>query len=233
LKNNIAGIAFLFLGILLVAAGHWMGLFTAPKEAMMGDVGRILYVHVPTAWVALVTYLIAFVAGVGSLWTGRRGWDAALEASVEVGVVLNLLLTMQGSIWAKPTWGIWWTWDPRLTTVAIMVISFIGVLLLRKLVDDPEKRATLSAVAAIVAFVNVPIVYFSVKWWRTLHQDFSSPETVNSTMVLPLRLAAFGMLFLMIGMVITRARIALGRLDYESDAPDLPSEEPKPLQLEE
>ena len=233
MRKYSAGIAFIVLGLLLVAAGHWMGLFKAPREAMMGDVGRILYVHVPTAWVGLLTYLVAFVAGIGSLWTGRRGWDAVLEASVEVGVLLNVLLTLQGSIWAKPTWGIWWTWDPRLTTVAIMVISFIGVMLLRKLVEDPERRASLSAVASIVAFVNVPIVYFSVKWWRTLHQDFSSPETVSSTMVLPLRLAAFGMLFLMIGMVAVRARIAFDRLQRESAAPELPGEGPAPLRLEE
>ena len=220
------------LGVVLIAIGHYMGLFVAPKEAMMGDVGRILYVHVPTAWVALLTYLIAFVIAIGSLWTGKRGWDAHLEATIEVGVVLNVLLTFQGSIWAKPTWGIWWTWDPRLTTTAIMVLSFVGVLLLRGSITNPERRSLVSAVGAIIAFVNVPIVYMSVKWWRTLHQDFSSPETVSSTMVLPLRIAAFGMLFLMIGLILARGRIALQRLEEEADAPDLPSRDNlKPLDV--
>ena len=218
------------LGLLLVIIGHYMGLFVAPKEAMMGDVGRILYVHVPTAWVALLTYLIAFVLAVGSLWTGRRGWDAGLEATVEVGILLNVLLTIQGSIWARPTWGIWWTWDPRLTTTAIMVFSFIGVLLLRRLTTNPERRTVLTAAGAIVAFVNVPIVYMSVKWWRTLHQDFSSPDTVSNTMVLPLRIAAFGMLFLMIGMILGRTKLALHRLAQEDDAPDLP-DQLKPLDI--
>ena len=218
------------LGLLLVIIGHSMGLFVAPKEAMMGDVGRILYVHVPTAWVALLTYLIAFVLAVGSLWTGRRGWDAGLEATVEVGILLNVLLTIQGSIWARPTWGIWWTWDPRLTTTVIMVFSFIGVLLLRRLTTNPERRTVLSAAGAIVAFVNVPIVYMSVKWWRTLHQDFSSTDTVSNTMVLPLRIAAFGMLFLMIGMILGRTKLALHRLAQEDDAPDLP-EQLKPLDI--
>ena len=217
-------IAFVGLGLLLVVIGHFIGLFVAPKEAMMGDVGRILYVHVPTAWVALLTYLIAFVVGIGSLWTGKKGWDATLEASIEVGVLLNIMLTIQGSIWAKPTWGIWWTWDPRLTTTAIMVLSFIGVILLRQLITNAQKRATYSAVGAIVAFVNVPIVYMSVKWWRTLHQDFSSPDTVSSPMVLPLRIAAFGMLFLMIGMILMRRKIALQTLDREFETPDLPPE---------
>jgi heme exporter protein C len=220
------------LGLILVTVGHYMGLFVAPKEAMMGDVGRILYVHVPTAWVALLTYLIAFVMSIFSLWTGKRGWDAYLEATVEVGVLLNLLLLFQGSIWAKPTWGTWWTWDPRLTTTAIMELSFIGVLLLRNTIEQPEKRSVITAIAGIVAFVNVPIVYMSVKWWRTLHQTQSSPETVSSTMVLPLRIAAFGMFFLMIGMIIARGRIALRRLEEEADAPDLPSpDDLPPLEL--
>ena len=215
---------FIGLGLMLVLVGHYMGLFVAPPEAMMGDVGRILYVHVPTAWVALLTYLIAFIVGIGSLWTGKKGWDATLEASIEVGVLLNILLTIQGSIWAKPTWGIWWTWDPRLTTTAIMVLSFIGVLLLRQLIENAERRALVSAVGSIIAFVNVPIVYFSVKWWRTLHQDFSSPDTVSSPMVIPLRIAAFGMLFLMIGMIIARQRIALKRLEKTSGDLVLPEE---------
>ncbi len=233
MKAKNLSLFFIGLGLLLVIVGHAQGLFVAPKEAMMGDVGRILYVHVPTAWVALLTYLIAFVAGVGSLWTGGRKWDATLEAAVEVGVLLNVMLTIQGSIWAKPTWGIWWTWDPRLTTTAIMVLSFVGVLLLRAIIADPDRRQTFSAVGAIVAFVNVPIVYLSVKWWRTLHQPFSSPETVSSTMVTPLRIAAFGMLFLMIGMIIARARIALRRILFEVTAPTLPATKPEPLHLEE
>lgn len=223
------------MGLLLVAVGHGMGLFVAPKEAMMGDVGRILYVHVPTAWVALLTYLIAFIQGVGSLWTGKKGWDAALEATLEVGILLNVLLTIQGSIWARPTWGVWWTWDPRLTTTAIMVFSFLGVLLLRRVMspDDPERRAALTAVGSIVAFVNVPIVYFSVKFWRSLHQNFSSPETVSMSMVLPLRIAAFGMLFLMIGMIIARTKIALQRMQHTEGKQALPPEPAQQLELKE
>jgi heme exporter protein C len=212
------------LGAVLVAVGHYVGLAIAPAEAMMGDVGRILYVHVPTAWVALCSYLAAFILGIGSLWTGRYSWDAKLEGAVEVGVVLNVLLLCQGSIWARPTWGVWWTWDPRLTTSAVMVLSFGAVLLLRNLIEDPRRRLTVSAIATIVAFVNVPIVYMSVKWWRTLHQSFSSPETVESTMVLPLRIAAFGMLFLSWGLIWSRSKVAAARLAAETAAPDLPAE---------
>jgi len=210
------------LGFLLLLGAHYQGLFVAPPEAMMGDVGRILYVHVPTAWVGLLTYLVAFIAAIGAMLTGKAAWDALVEASVEVGLLLNALLLIQGSLWAKPTWGVYWTWDPRLTTCAIMVVAFGVVLALRKQIDEPARRLTISSVATIVAFVNVPIVYMSVKWWRTLHQNFSSPETVDSAMVTPLRVAAFGMLFLATAFVVRRWRIALSQLTLEFDAPDLP-----------
>ena len=220
------------LGLLLLVVGHGIGLFVAPPEAMMGDVGRILYAHVPTAWVALVAYLAAFVAAVGSLWSGRFTWDAAVAATVEVGVVLNGLLLAQGSIWARPTWGVYWTWDPRLTTTAVMFVMFVGVLLLRSLVEVAERRLTVTAVAGIVAFANVPVVYFSVKWWRTLHQDFSSPETVSSPMVTPLRIAAFGMLFVAIGIAVMRWRSIYAAVQRETESPALP-DMPAPLKLPE
>jgi heme exporter protein C len=123
-------------------------------------------------------------------------------------------------------------WDPRLTTCAIMVVAFGVVLALRKQIDDPARRLTLSSVATIVAFVNVPIVYMSVKWWRTLHQNFSSPETVSSSMVTPLRIAAFGMLFLATSFVVRRWRLSLARLNAEFEAPDLP-EASAPLNVED
>jgi heme exporter protein C len=222
--------ASLAFGLLLLIVGHGMGLFWAPEEAMMGDVGRILYCHVPTAWVALVVYLIAFIAACTNLWTGSDTWDATVEAAVEVGILLNSMLLMQGSIWARPTWGVWWTWDPRLTTTAIMVVSFIGVLVLRNLVNQPERRKLVTSVATIVAFISVPLVYFSVKMWNSLHQPMSSPETVSSTMVLPLRVTAFGMLFTSLGFIGIRRRIALKHIEDEGGAPDLPAM-PEPLNL--
>lgn len=214
-------------GFLLLGGAHYYGLFGAPPEAMMGEVGRILYAHVPTAWVALCVYTAAFTAAVGSLWSGKRGWDALVEASVEVGVLLNAMLLVQGSLWARPTWGIWWDWDPRLTTAAVLLVAFGVVLVLRRLIDQPERRATASAVATVIAFVDVPIVYFSVKWWKTLHQPFSSPKTVDAVMVTPLRAAAFGMLFLAIAFVIARWRIAAARRAQEDAAPDLPELPPQ------
>lgn len=222
----------LAFGLVLLAVGHGMGLFVAPAEAMMGDVGRILYAHVPTAWVALLTLTFAFVAAIGALWTGKYSWDAAVEAFSETGVALTALLLFQGSMWAKPTWGVYWDWDPRLTTSAILLVLFVGVLVVRKVVDSPERRLTVTSIAAIVAFVDVPIVYFGVKWWKSLHQTQSSPETVAQTMVLPLRIAAFAMLFIAMSVVVMRWRTIYAGLQDEVKAPDLP-ELPPELKLSE
>jgi heme exporter protein C len=217
----------LALGVILLLWGSYWGLFVAPREAHMGDVYRILYIHVPTAWNAMLALTFAFVCAVLSLWRASLVWDARLEASMEVGVALSVLLCMQGSIWAKPTWGVWWDWDPRLTTTAILVVAFAGVLALRRFVDDPVKRATWSAVAAIIASADVPIVYFSVRWWNSLHQMQSSPETVSVLFHWPLRINAFGILFLMVGLITLRTRVAALRLAGEL-APPPPVATPAP-----
>lgn len=209
------------LGVGLLLAGSYWGLMKAPREVFMGDVQRIMYVHVPTAWNAMLALTFAFVCAVFFLFTNAWKWDNRLEAAMEIGVVLSLLLCMQGAIWAKPTWGVWWDWDPRLTTTAVMVFAFGGILALRAFVDDPVKRAVWSAVACIVAFADVPIVYFSVKWWNSLHQAQSTPETVSKAFHWPLRINAFGILFLWTGLVALRARVAALRLRSEI-APPLP-----------
>ncbi len=213
------------LGVGLLLAGSYWGLAKAPGEIFMGDVQRIMYVHVPTAWNAMLALTFAFVCALSFLFTNAWKWDNRLEAAMEIGVVLSLLLCMQGAIWAKPTWGVWWDWDPRLTTTAVMVFAFGGILALRAFVDDPVKRAVWSAVACIVAFADVPIVYFSVKWWNSLHQAQSTPQTVSKAFHWPLRINAFGILFLWTGLVALRARVAALRLRNEV-APPLPERAP-------
>ena len=214
----------LIVGTLLFLLGSAIGLFQAPGELFMGDVQRIMYVHVPTAWNAMLAMTFAFGCGLMYLLTSRWDWDARLEAALEVGVVLAALLCIQGSIWAKPTWGVWWDWDPRLTTTAVLVFAFGAILALRRSVTDPSRRATWSAVATIIAFVDVPIVYFSVRWWNSLHQVQSTPETVSSAFHLPLRLNAFAILFIMAGLIGLRTRTAMMRLDHELAEP-LPEDE--------
>ena len=209
------------LGLALLVAGSYIGLFVAPAEQHMGDVQRIMYVHVPTAWNAMLALTFAFVCALAVLWSGSGSWrwDSRMEAAIEVGVVLSALLCLQGAIWARPTWGVWWDWDPRLTTTAVMLFAFIGILALRRFVEDPARRATWSAVATVIAFADVPLVYFSVRWWNSLHQMQSTPETVSSPFHLPLRLNAFGVLFLMCGLIALRARIATLRLREEVAPP--------------
>jgi heme exporter protein C len=200
-------------------AGSYYGLFIAPPEHYMGDVQRIMYIHVPTAWNAMLALTWACACAFMFLVQGSWRWDARLEAGIEVGVVLAFMLCVQGAIWAKPTWGVWWDWDPRLTTTAVLLVAFVAILVLRQVVEDPVKRATWSSVATIIASVDVPIVYFSVKWWNSLHQMQSTPETVGAAFYLPLRLNAFGVLFLMIGLVMARSRVAQLRLRTECAEP--------------
>ena len=221
MKESRVPYGLLALGLALLVWGSYWGLFLAPREAYMGDVQRIMYVHVPTAWNAMLALTFAFACALLSLFRDDPVWDARLEGALEVGVVLSALLCMQGAIWAKPTWGVWWDWDPRLTTTAVLVFAFGGILALREFVDDPVKRATWSAVAAIIAYVDVPIVYFSVKWWNSLHQTQSSPETVSRAFHWPLRINALGILFLMIGLISLRTRVAALRREAEQ-APPLP-----------
>ncbi len=203
------------LGLALFLFGSWQGLMVTPPDVYMGDVQRIMYVHVPTAWSALLCFTFTFFVAIGWLWRGTWRWDALQEAAIEVGVVLGALLIAQGSIWARPTWGVWWDWDPRLTTSAVLVLAFGAILALRSFVDDPRRRATWTAVAAIIAYVDVPIVYFSVRWWRSLHQVQSSPDTVDKPMVLALRINAFALLFLATWLVARRYRLARRRNQAE------------------
>lgn len=195
------------LGLTLLLVGSTLGLAWSPPERHMGDVSRIFYVHVPSAQVDLLIYTFAFVFALFSLWTGRSRWDARLTGALEVGVVLNVLLLGTGMLFGRPTWGIWWTWDVRLTTSLLALILFGGILALRSFVEEPRRRAVWTAVTTIVAYVDVPLIYFCVRWWRSLHQVQSSPDTVDAAMVLPYRLNAFGLLFFCIWLIGLRARL--------------------------
>ncbi|NOK19481.1 cytochrome c biogenesis protein CcsA [Corallococcus carmarthensis] len=211
----------------LLGTGWWLGLAWAPPDREMGEVQRIMYVHVPLQWMAMMAMFINFVAAVTYLM--RQSWktDAMAEASAEVGLLFGTLGMITGSIWGRPTWGVYWSWDPRLTSEAILLVSYTGYLVLRRFVEDPEKRAVWSAVVAIIGAINLPIVWFSVRWWRSLHQTQSSPKTVDPQMVLPLRVSAFGMLALLILFMVHRYRIALAERQAEVALPEaLPSDDP-------
>ncbi len=207
---------FLIAGAVLLLAGSYLGLFVAPAEQYMGQVQRIMYVHVPTAWNWMLVVIFAFIAAIAFLFNNDMKWDARLEAGLEVSALLAVLLCFQGAIWAKPTWGVWWDWDPRLTSVAVLLFATLGIIALRQFVDDPRRRAVWSAVATVIASVDLPIVYYSVKWWNSLHQEQSTPQTVSSPFHLPLRMNAFAVLFLVIGFIMLRTEIARRRYALES-----------------
>ena len=136
----------------------------------MGNVVRILYIHVANAWLAYLAFVVVFLASIAYLWTKRPVFDAIAVASAEIGVLFTGLTLVLGSIWAKPTWGVWWSWEPRVVTTAVMFAMYVGYLLLRNLSNDLERRATRAAVLGIVLVVDVPIVHLSVTWMNALHQ---------------------------------------------------------------
>jgi heme exporter protein C len=152
----------------LLAYTSYLGLVVAPTEQTMGDVQRIFYYHVPSGWVAGLCFFLNFLASVIYLWKRSEASDAMAAASAEVGVVFCTVLLITGPLWARPVWGIWWTWDARLTTTLVLWLIYASYLLLRKFADGPQMR-TLAAVLAIFGYVDVPIVYYSTTWWRTQH----------------------------------------------------------------
>jgi len=175
-------------GVALVA-GLAMGFGVAPREVTQGNVQRIMYVHVPAVWVAYLAFAVGLTASIAYLARRRPGADRLAHAACEVGTVFLGINIVTGAIWGKPTWGTWWTWDARLTSVAVVFVMFLAYLLLRAAVEDRERGARYAAVLGIVAALNIPLVHFSVYWWRTLHQPPSLLKPGASTMP-PVILAA-------------------------------------------
>jgi heme exporter protein C len=178
-----------WLAALALATGLVMGFGVAPREVTQGNVQRIMYLHVPAVWVAYLAFAVGFVGSVAYLARRRAGADRLAHAACEVGTVFLGVNIASGAIWGKPTWGTWWTWDARLTSVAVVFVMFLAYLLLRQAVDDRERAARYASVLGIVAALNIPLVHFSVYWWRTLHQPPSLLKPGASTMP-PLILAA-------------------------------------------
>lgn len=156
----------LFCAMAVALAGVFL---YAPRERTMGDVQRIFYFHVSSAWVSFLAFFVVCVGSIGFLATRQPRWDHRAAASAELGVLFCSLVLITGPIWAKSSWDIWWTWDARLTTTLVLWLIYVAYLMLRSLVAEPVKRATLSAVVGIIGFVDVPIVYGAIRWWRTHH----------------------------------------------------------------
>ncbi len=160
------------LGLIMLAAmilALYMAFLEAPRERTMGDLQRIFYFHVPAGIVGLTAFAVNFVASVLFLVKKERRWDNLALSSAEIGVMFLSIVLVTGPIWAKPVWFVWWTWSPRLTSSLILWMLYVAYLLVRTYVPDPDRRAMMSAVFGIVAFVDAPIVWFSIRWWRDIH----------------------------------------------------------------
>jgi heme exporter protein C len=208
-KATLVGIA----ALVTMLIGSFVGLFVVSPDRLQGDVQRLMYVHVPAAWLAFLAFFVVFLMSVLYLIQRDLKWDRVAHASAEIGVVFTVLTLALGSMWGKPTWGVWWTWDPRLTTTAIMLAIYVGYLAIRSFADDPDKRARWAAIVGIIGFANVPIVYLSVIWWRTLHQPPSSPRSVSPEILWTLlfNLLAFTLVYVYLMM----RRIRLAKVEGE------------------
>ncbi|MEP6731007.1 MAG: cytochrome c biogenesis protein CcsA [bacterium] len=196
--------AFVFL-----IASQAIAIAISPPDRDMGDLQKIMYVHVPAAWMAMLSPLAVLFFGIRYLWKRREEDDLLAASSAEVATTFAGLTLVLGMIWGRPTWGVWWTWDPRLTSTLVLFLILAGYLALRAFVDEREQRAQWSAAVGVLGAINVPIVYMSVRWWRTIHQIQSSPSTVDPAYVIGLRLNAFAFLFVMIYFIRRRYLAAL------------------------
>jgi heme exporter protein C len=201
--------------VVALAIAAAFSLWISPPDAQQGDVVRLLYLHVPTIWVAYLAFFVTAVASV--LWlvprTRRTEWDLLAGASAEVGVVFTGLTLIIGSIWGRPTWGTYWVWDARLTTTAILFFLYLGYLALRRTGATADERGKRCAIAALIAFADVPIVHFSVTWWQTLHQQGTvfNPKLdvqIHGSMAFTLVWGVFAFTLFYIYLVLRRLQLA-------------------------
>lgn len=194
--------------VITIAIALYMALFYAPREATMGDAQRIFYFHVPSAWIGFLSFFIVFVASILFLLKRDRKWDALALSAAEIGVVFTTLVLLTGPLWAKAAWGTYWVWDARLTTTLVLWLVYVGYLMLRSSVDD-TKRAQISAALGIIGFVDVPIIYLSVTWWRTMHPTLvvSDAGGLDPAMRLTLMVALLSFTLLFAWMLLIRVRL--------------------------
>lgn len=209
-----------WLAIALIAVGSVLGLVVLPADALQGEVQRLLYVHVPVAWVMMLAFFVVFLMSILYLVQRRLKWDLLAVSAAELGVVAAVLTLILGTLWGRPTWGIWWAWDPRITTTALLVPIYTGYLVVRSMTEDPDRRARWAAVIGLIAFVQVPIVYLSVFWWRSLHQPPSSPQSMWSAygLVMLLGFVAYALAFAYLWL--RRYRLAATELELELSGPE-------------
>ena len=221
--HRLAGIAVPWFGTLaavLAAAGLVIGLAVAPTDHQQGDAYRIIFVHVPAAWMSMVVYVaMAFWAAIGLAFNARLAFMLA-HALAPTGALMTFIALWSGALWGKPTWGAWWVWDARLTSELVLLFLYVGVLSLHAAIEDPKRADRAAGLLALVGVVNVPIIYFSVKWWNTLHQGASVSLAKAPSMATPMLL---GMLVMALAfwaycIAVALARVRLVVLERERHA---------------
>src|SRR3990172_1052119 len=189
-----------------------MAFFYAPEDANQGAAQRIFYIHVPSAWIGFLAFFVVFVGSIAFLSTGKRSWDDVAAASAEIGVIFTSAVLITGPLWGRPVWGVYWTWDPRLTSFLMLWLIYLSYLVLRGYVPEPVRRAKYAAVLGIVGFLDVPIVYLSARWWRSEHPRRLVVESgdlpTQMLVTLLVGVAAFTFLYLYLMAV----RVRVGRL---------------------
>jgi heme exporter protein C len=183
------------LSVLALAVGLYLA-FAAPEDYQQGITVRIMYIHVPFAWLAIMCYSLMALSAIGTLVWRHPLADVSLKAAAPIGAVFTALALVTGSIWGKPMWGAWWVWDARLTSVFVLFLMYLGIIALTRALDDPARSARAAAIITLVGFINIPIIKFSVDWWNTLHQPASvlrlDGPTIHPSLLWPLLVMALG-----------------------------------------
>ena len=211
------------LALITIAFGLYWALVQAPRDALQGDVQRIMYLHLPSILTAYLSFFLVFIGSCLYLWKREKRDDNLAHSAAELGVLFTALTIIEGSIWGKPTWGVWWTWDARLTLTAILLLIYSGYLMLRSLIDDEDRAALSAAILGIIGFLDIPLIHMSVYWWRTLHQppsilrpDKLPWENVHPAMLTALAINFVG--FLLLYFYLLSLRLRLGEVRSEIKA---------------
>ncbi|HEV2417886.1 MAG TPA: cytochrome c biogenesis protein CcsA [Terriglobia bacterium] len=231
MKKHSSMTAHAVLTAVWIVVALYLGFVYAPNEAAQGNAYRIMYVHVPSAWSALVAYTVIFIGSVGYIWKRSQRYDDLANAAGEVGFVFCCCLLITGPLWAKPIWGVWWVWDPRTTLTFILWLLFVAYVLLRSFFVNPSRAALLAAVVGIIGFVDVPIDYMAIRWWRTQHPQpviMGGPDSgLPPKMLLAFLVSAgaflclfFYLLRLRMSMLATRREASRLRRELEDEAQD-------------
>ena len=211
---------FSWLCILTLAAGLYLGLFVAPPDYQQGETVRIMFIHVPAAWMSMFIYAtMAGAAAIGMVWKIKLT-DTFVSCAAPIGASFTLLALLTGSLWGKPMWGTWWVWDARLTSELILLFLYLGFMSLQSAIDDPRRAARAGAILVLVGVINLPVIHYSVEWWNTLHQPASVARVdgprIHSSILIPLlvMMAAFKLFFVSVVLLRMRSEI----LENEADA---------------